>query len=113
MLAAVASAVLTGAAGAPWIGFHSFLHTCATMLCRRGWKAVQVQRFLGHSDPGFTQRTYVHLLDEDLPEPDFSADVRSTSGELERRRELGSEDVREDVAEQALADLRETFAEAL
>jgi hypothetical protein len=28
-----------------------------------------VQRFLGHSDGGFTLRVYVHLLDEDLPEP--------------------------------------------
>jgi hypothetical protein len=33
---------------------------------------VQVQKFLGHSDPGFTLRTYVHLLDDDLPEPDFA-----------------------------------------
>jgi hypothetical protein len=30
-----------------------------------------VQEFLGHSDPGFTLRTYVHLLPEDLPEPAF------------------------------------------
>jgi hypothetical protein len=28
-----------------------------------------VQKFLGHSDPGFTLRTYVHLLPGDLPEP--------------------------------------------
>ena len=27
------------------------------------------QKFLGHSDPGFTPRIYVHLLPEDLPEP--------------------------------------------
>jgi Phage integrase family len=55
-----------------WISFHTFRHTCATMLFRRGWNAVQVQKFLGHSDPGFTLRTYVHLLPEDLPEPDFA-----------------------------------------
>jgi hypothetical protein len=30
-----------------------------------------VQRFLGHTDPGFTLRTYVHLLAEDLPEVPF------------------------------------------
>jgi integrase len=52
-----------------WVGFHTFRHTCATMLFRAGWNAVQVQKFLGHSDPGFTLRTYVHLLPEDLPEP--------------------------------------------
>jgi integrase len=40
-----------------WPGFHAFRHTAATRLFRRGWNAVQVQRFLGHSDPGFTLRT--------------------------------------------------------
>jgi hypothetical protein len=58
-----------------WPGFHAFRHTAATRLFRRGWNAVQVQRFLGHSDPGFTLRTYVHLLADDLPEPDFAAGV--------------------------------------
>lgn len=52
-----------------WIGFHTFRHTRATALFRDGWNAVQVQKFLGHADPGFTLRTYVHLLPEDLPEP--------------------------------------------
>jgi hypothetical protein len=54
-----------------WVGFHTFRHTCATMLFRQGWNAPQVQRFLGHSDPGFTPRRYVHLLDDDLPTPGF------------------------------------------
>jgi integrase len=54
-----------------WIGFHSFRHTCATILFRRGWNAVQVQRWLGHHKPSFTLDTYVHLLDEDVPEPTF------------------------------------------
>jgi hypothetical protein len=34
-----------------------------------GRNAVQAQRWLGHSDPGFTLRAYVHLLDDDLGEP--------------------------------------------
>jgi len=54
-----------------WPGFHTFRHTCATMLIRNGWNAVQVQKFLGHADPGFTLSTYVHLLPEDLPDPGF------------------------------------------
>jgi len=58
-----------------WPGFHAFRHTAATRLFRRDWNAVQVQRFLGHSDPGFTLRTYVHLLPDDLPEPDFGGGV--------------------------------------
>lgn len=56
-----------------WVGFHTFRHTCATRLFRSGWNAVQVQKFLGHSDPGFTLRTYVHLLPEDLPEVPWSS----------------------------------------
>lgn len=69
-----------------WVGFHTFRHSCATALFRGvwnetteryegGWNAVQVQKFLGHADPGFTLRTYVHLLPEDLPEPDFGLGV--------------------------------------
>ena len=52
-----------------WPGFHTFRHTCATLLFRNGWNAVQVQRWLGHHKPSFTLDTYVHLLDEDVPEP--------------------------------------------
>lgn len=54
-----------------WVGFHSFRHTCATLLFRNGWNAVQVQRWLGHHRPSFTLDTYVHLLEEDVPEPAF------------------------------------------
>jgi integrase len=54
-----------------WVGFHTFRHTCATILFRRGWNAVQVQRWLGHHKPSFTLDTYVHLLDEDVREPTF------------------------------------------
>jgi integrase len=52
-----------------WVGFHTFRHTCATALFREGWNAVQVQRWLGHHKPSFTVDTYVHLLEEDTPEP--------------------------------------------
>jgi integrase len=54
-----------------WVHHHTFRHTCATRLFRSGWNAAQVQLFLGHSDPGFTLRVYVHLLPTDLPEPTF------------------------------------------
>jgi len=39
------------------------------MLFERGANAKQVQRWLGHHSPSFTLDTYVHLLDERLPEP--------------------------------------------
>jgi integrase len=51
-------------AGAPWAGFHTFRHTCASLLFERGANAVQVQRWLGHHSPAFTLSTYVHLLDD-------------------------------------------------
>ncbi|MSO41846.1 MAG: site-specific integrase [Solirubrobacterales bacterium] len=50
--------------GAPWAGFHSFRHTCASMLFERGANAVQVQRWLGHHSPAFTLNVYVHLLED-------------------------------------------------
>lgn len=53
-------------AGVPWIGFHTFRHSCATRLFAAGRNAVQVQRWLGHHSPAFTLSVYVHLLDGDL-----------------------------------------------
>ena len=63
-----------------WVGFHTLRHSCATALFRSGWNAVQVQRFLGHSDPGFTLRTYVHLLEDDLPEVPFGTKGGNAGG---------------------------------
>ena len=56
-------------AGVPWIGMHTFRHTCATRLFAAGRNAVQVQRWLGHHSPAFTLSVYVHLLDDDIGGP--------------------------------------------
>jgi len=57
-------------AGAPWAAFHTFRHTCASLLFERGASVVQVQRWLGHHSAAFTLSTYVHWLDgDDLGEP--------------------------------------------
>jgi hypothetical protein len=72
-----------------WVGFHTFRHTCATMLLRSGWNAPQAQRLLGHSDPGFTLRRYVHLLDDDLSEPGFLDGLESVSIVSARPTERG------------------------
>jgi hypothetical protein len=56
---------------APWASFHTFRHTCASLLFTEGRNVKQVQEWLGHADPGFTLRTYVHLLDEGLSDADF------------------------------------------
>ena len=54
---------------APWASFHTFRHTCASLLFARGANAVQVQRWLGHHSPAFTLARYVHLLAGDLGSP--------------------------------------------
>ena len=54
-----------------WPGFHTFRHTAVSRLFVGGWNAEQVAKFLGHSDAAFTIMTYIHLLDEDLPEVPF------------------------------------------
>lgn len=87
-----------------WVGFHTFRHTTATRLfVGQGWNAVQVCRFLGHSDPGFTLRTYVHLLSEDLPEPDFRP--KGGNGWATRASEISRNGVTPPAAE--TADLQE------
>jgi integrase len=58
-------------AGVPWAAFHTLRHTCATMLFRNGLNAKQVQMWLGHHSPAFTLAVYIHLLSDDLPDPDF------------------------------------------
>jgi integrase len=58
-------------AGVPWAGFHTFRHTAASILFASGKNPKQVQMWLGHSDPGFTLRTYVHLIDDGLGDADF------------------------------------------
>jgi integrase len=64
------------------IAFHTFRHTCASLLFAEGRNVKQVAKWLGHADPAFTLRVYVSLLDEGLgegleliPQPD-SAESR-------------------------------------
>jgi integrase len=52
-----------------WGGFHRLRHTTATHLVRNGASAKEAQLWLGHHDPAFTARTYVHLESADLPDP--------------------------------------------
>ena len=52
-----------------WVSFHAFRHTWASLLFDEGRNIKQVSEWLGHSDPAFTLRTYVHLLDEGVGVP--------------------------------------------
>jgi integrase len=72
--------------GLPWVGFHTFRHTCASLLFAGGKDVKVVQGWLGHSDPGFTLRTYVHLMDEGLGDADFlDRDVCTGDGDAVAR----------------------------
>ncbi|MBK5219808.1 MAG: site-specific integrase [Thermoleophilia bacterium] len=72
------------AAGVPWASFHSFRHTCASLLFDEGRNVKQVSTWLGHSDPSFTLSTYVHLLDDGVGGADFLDDaLRVNTGSTE------------------------------
>jgi integrase len=62
-------------AGVPWVSFHTFRHTCASLLFESGKNTRQVCDWLGHADPAFTLRTYVHLLDGGLGDVEFLDDA--------------------------------------
>jgi integrase len=67
-------------AGVPWAGFHTFRHTCASLLFARGANVVQVQRWLGHHAPSFTLDTYIHLLPGEGAAPlDLDAELRGNT----------------------------------
>ncbi|HXR61447.1 MAG TPA: site-specific integrase [Solirubrobacterales bacterium] len=57
------------------VSFHTFRHTCASLLFDRGKNPKQVQRWLGHHSPSFTLDKYVHLMDEGLGDAGFLDDV--------------------------------------
>jgi integrase len=57
--------------GLEWVSFHTFRHTCASLLFEAGKDVKQVQQWLGHADPAITLRTYVHLMDDGLGDVAF------------------------------------------
>ena len=63
----------TEKAGAPWAGFHTLRHTAASRWLLSGVTIAQVALLLGHEDPSFTLRTYIHMLPRDLPDGDHLA----------------------------------------
>jgi integrase len=69
----------------PWVTFHTFRHTCASLLFENGRNVKQVSEWLGHADPSFTLSTYIHLLDDGIGGAEFFDEVlggnkKATSG---------------------------------
>lgn len=56
-------------AGVEWpVGVHTFRHSCASIMFRRGVPKEAIRRLLGHHSWDFTAGTYLHLDDDDLPD---------------------------------------------
>lgn len=49
-------------ASAPEHGMHALRHFYASVLLDAGENIRALSQYLGHSDPGFTLRTYTHLM---------------------------------------------------
>ncbi|WP_245671334.1 site-specific integrase [Nocardia amamiensis] len=43
-------------------GMHALRHLFASMLLAAGCSVTELAEYLGHNDPGFTLRTYTHLV---------------------------------------------------
>src|SRR5262249_33096605 len=49
-------------AGLAYFRSYDLRHTCATLLLYEGRTLNEVAEHLGHADPGFTARTYAHVM---------------------------------------------------
>jgi integrase len=63
-------------AGIEWsVGLHTFRHSCASIMFRRGVSKEAIRRLLGHHSWDFTAGTYLHLDDDDLPDDAVVGDL--------------------------------------
>lgn len=63
-----------------WVGFHTFRHTCASILFESGRNPKQISRWLGHHAASFTVDVYAHLLDDGVGEGlDLAAELESAN----------------------------------
>jgi integrase len=57
---------LCGAAGVKRIRLHDARHSCASIMHAQGVPIATISAWLGHGDPSFTMRTYVHAQNDAL-----------------------------------------------
>ena len=63
-------------AGIEWpVVLHTFRHSCASIMFRRGVPKEAICRLLGHHSWDFTAGTYLHLDDDDLPDGEILGDL--------------------------------------
>jgi integrase len=71
-------------AGIEWpVGLHTFRHSCASIMFRRGVPKEAIRRLLGHHSWDFTAGTYLHLDDDDLPDGAVVGDLTATTAARE------------------------------
>ena len=71
-------------AGIEWpVGLHTFRHSCASIMFRRGVPKEAIRRLFGHRSWDFTARTYLHLDDDDLPDGAVGGDLTATTAARE------------------------------
>ena len=71
-------------AGIEWpVGLHTFRHSCASIMFRRGVPKEAIRRLLGHHSWDFTAGTYLHLDDDDLPDGAVVGDLTATTAACE------------------------------
>jgi integrase len=71
-------------AGVEWpVGLHTFRHSCASIMFRRGVPKEAIRRLLGHHSWDFTAGTYLHLDDDDLPDGSVVGDLVAGAGSVD------------------------------
>jgi integrase len=77
--------------GLGWVSFHNFRHTSASLLFEAGRNVKQVSEWLGHADPAFTLRTYIHLMDDGVGDAAFLDEaVTADSAQVKARLSAGA-----------------------
>ena len=61
-------------------GFHALHHFYASVLLDGGESIKALSEYLGHADPGFTLRTYTHLMPSSVERTRRAVDAVLTSG---------------------------------
>jgi hypothetical protein len=72
-------------AGIPYFRSYDLRHTCATLLLYEGRTLNEVAEHLGHADPGFTARTYVHVMRDAYKRRRISEAIRKARVGASRR----------------------------
>jgi integrase len=117
-------------AGLAYFRTYDLRHTCATLLLYEGRTVNEVADHLGHADPGFTARTYIHAMRDaskrrrvpiaraivaarrrPLVDPAAAESEIHTADETGKALQIGEADARIRTADPFITGLRTTHCE--